>query len=366
LALALLIPLLLPAEADSSLYTYKEQNGVDAVETGKFLYDYQWQNSKTDVSPWGWQNVSDNVYLFRLTKDGTPVSAYCADFNTGIASTAQYRQIDPEDASYFSDEVAARLRGIVTCGYRPDWTASDLSAAAKAAGASSLTRDEALTATQLAIWTAANTNAYAGGVSDGRHKLAFRSADGSPLPKNIEAFLNYLLRCPSISPQEEHLPDDLISDAYAERHDSGATIHFSLQNDVSPEDELAVSVAGDNFNLTLPLHELELEENGYILDIPNSEEGEIVLALSGWQTVENVCFYEAVTSAGGSRSASQNLIGWGETPVSVSAVTRLNIPPEESPPLAEVPSTGAPDFFLFAVGGAAIIMVLMLRLGRRR
>jgi len=332
---------------------------------GKFLYDYQWQDNKTGASPWGWQNVSDSAYLFRLTKDGTSVSAYCADFNTGIATTAQYRQVNPEDASYFSDEVAARLRGIVTCGYRPDWTASDLSVAAKAAGLNSLTKDEALTATQLAIWTVANTNAYAGNVSDGRHKLAFRSADGSPLPKNIEAFCNYLLRCPSIPLQTDGKVDH-ISEAYAERQNGQVTIHFSLQGDVLPDDELTVSAAGDSFNLTLPLHELEQDENGYILDVPNSEEGEIVLALSGWQTVESVCFYEAMTPSGGSRSASQNLIGWGKTPSPVSAVTRLNIPPEESPPLAEVPSTGAPDFFLFAVGGAAIIMFLMLRLCRRR
>lgn len=366
MALAALIPLILPAEADSSLYTYREQNGTDAAETSQFRYDYQWQDSKTGASPWGWQGAADSVYLFQLnSKDEGGATAYCADFNTGIAPNAQYRKVDPEDASYFSDETAALLRGIVTCGYRHGWTQRELNAAARAAGFSSLTRDEALAATQLAIWTAANTNAYAGGVSDGRHRLAFRCADGSPLPENIAGFCRYLLNVSPIPLQEEHPQRDLIADAHAERQDSGVTVYFSLRGDVSAEDKLTVSAAGDGFNLTLPLHELERDGDSYLLDIPNSGESEVVLALSGWQMTETVCFYEAMTPSGGSRSASQNLIGWGETPTSVSAAVRLNIPDEETPPLAEVPPTGAPDFFLFAAGGAALVF-LILRLCCKR
>lgn len=367
LILLALFTLLLPAKADSSLYTYNGQNGVDAAETGQFLYDYQWQDSKTGGSPWGWKGVADSVCLFQLnSRDEGEATAYCADFNTGIAQTAQYRKVAPEDASYFSDETAALLRGIVTHGYRPSWTAAQLSAAAKAAGLQDLTRDEALTATQLAIWTTANTNAFAGGFSDGRYKLAFRSADGSPLPENIEGFCKYLLQCSPISPQEEAAQDGLIAGAHAERQDGTVKLYFTLEGDASTEDRLTVSAAGDDFNLTLPLHQLEREGDSYVLDIPTDSEGEVVLALSGFQMTGSVCFYEAMTSSGGSRNASQNLIGWGETPTSVSAVTRLDIPAEELPPLAEVPSTGAPDFFLFAVGGAAAVMIFMLRLCRKR
>ena len=416
------LTLLLPAGA----VCYNGQGGVHAAAQSDFLYDYQWVNADTDKSPWGWENTAQGIYLFALS-DGS--SAYCADFSTAIEDGAVYRRVNPEDAVYFTEDTAALVRGIVTHGYRTDWTEEELKAAEQAAaewGVWNLTRDEALAATQLAIWTACNTNAFVGGLSDGRHRLEFRSAGGSALPNNVRTFRNYLLHCDPIPLNGDDLlfnSEHFLSAVYAEAEGGEVTLYITPAGTISAEDELTLTAEIGGTSIEFPLDEPDWN-NGFIFVIPNVCEDDIGegvrLSLSGWQAVNGVCFYEPTTE-GDPRGTSQNLIGWMEGLTEVSAalaepvtiitvaeaepmpepevvpeseeeaepipseeptVEHEPIPSEEptvehepipskepitesAPPLAEVPATGAPDVFWGVVAVSIILMLLLMGGGRR-
>ena len=416
------LALLTPAQA----VCYDGQGGIHAAEQSEFLYDYQWVNADTGKSPWGWENTAQGVYLFALS-DGN--NAYCADFNTAIQDGTVYERVNPEDAAYFTEDTAALVRGIVTHGYRTDWTEEDLKAAEDAAaewGVWNLTRDEALAATQLAIWTACNTNAFVGGLSDGRHRLEFRSEGGSALPNNVRTFRNYLLHCDPIPLNGDDLlfnSEHFLSSVYAEAEGGEVTLYVTLAGSISAEDDLTLTAELGGMSIEFPLDEPDWN-GGFIFVIPNVCEDDIGegvrLSLSGWQAVNGVCFYEPVTE-GDPRGASQNLIGRMEGMTEVSAalaepveiITAAkaepmpepevipepeaeaepipsdeppveyepipseepiteSIPPlaeepitESAPPLAEVPATGAPDVFLAVVAVSVILMLLLIGGGRR-
>ena len=416
------LALLTPAQA----VCYDGQGGIHAAEQSEFLYDYQWVNADTGKSPWGWENTAQGVYLFALS-DGN--NAYCADFNTAIQDGTVYERVNPEDAAYFTEDTSALVRGIVTHGYRTDWTEEDLKAAEDAAaewGVWELTRDEALAATQLAIWTACNTNAFVGGLSDGRHRLEFRSAGGSALPNNVRTFRNYLLHCDPIPLNGDDLlfnSEHVLSSVYAEAEGGEVTLYVTLAGSISAEDDLTLTAELGGMSIEFPLDEPDWN-GGFIFVIPNVCEDDIGegvrLSLSGWQAVNGVCFYEPVTE-GDPRGASQNLIGRMEGMTEVSAalaepveiITAAkaepmpepevipepeaeaepipsdeppveyepipseepiteSIPPlaeepitESAPPLAEVPATGAPDVFLAVVAVSVILMLLLIGGGRR-
>ena len=109
-----------------------------------------------------WSGVQQFVLV---DGEGNPITAYCADFMTPTQGGYGYNIENLEDADYYSEEEAARIRSIAANGY---WGTSENEGSLEymkqqllAAGFSeeelaSLNDGLALTATQMAIWTCSN------------------------------------------------------------------------------------------------------------------------------------------------------------------------------------------------------------------
>lgn len=86
--------------------------------------------------------------------------AYCCDFETSLSWSSHYRRLNLEDATYFDDHCAERIRAIVQSSY-PYITEAEMKAKLKADGmdadfVDSLNRSDMISAVQLAIWQYSN------------------------------------------------------------------------------------------------------------------------------------------------------------------------------------------------------------------
>lgn len=89
--------------------------------------------------------------------------AYCCDFERGINLGSHYRRVNLEDANYFDDHCAERIRAIVQSSY-PYLTVDEMKAKLIADGldadfVNSLNRGDMISAVQLAIWQYSNYDA---------------------------------------------------------------------------------------------------------------------------------------------------------------------------------------------------------------
>lgn len=260
-------------------------------------------------------------------------AAYCCDVKTTIRTEQQYKCINLEDADYFDADTAEKLRGILMAGYWYDWDSQDLTAAATAVNQwaaaqgkegdlSGLTKDEAMTATQAAIWyTACDPDSDADIKSIVPYgKTADDSEAAAKIAHHIGLFYEYLLSQPQTASKKVILTDDrFIADDYAERSDDGAVRYrFKLDTDITEEDELSlVATLGSDCQSLLLTGDGSLmpDEDGYyeiiFHDVPQQDlTGTVMLAVSGRQAVDGIYFYEAKPAeAHTARSTSQNLIG---------------------------------------------------------
>ena len=145
---------------DDSAYKYTFYD----YESGKYTY---WEKSPYLINaPWYPGGVfRDYAGLLYLYGDGeSDVAAYCADLAQTFTNNWKYKRINLEDASYFDNEHAAKLRAVFSKDtvdekeyrnyYWHDWSNEELAyAQSKVSG---LTRAQALSATQIAIWYCCN------------------------------------------------------------------------------------------------------------------------------------------------------------------------------------------------------------------
>ncbi len=358
------------ADEAADPYAYKYEG--TSVETSSHRFTFQWMRGDTE-----WERVRNKNHaanIFRLAgPDGDTEAAYCADFLISAVSGAEYKRINLEDSTYYSDAAARHIRGIMNEGYWYTWTSADLSEAEAAANAwiaghepgsipadtplpgdaedavepiLGLTADEALLATQLAVWAFANTEgdgfwvkyyeSFASGV-EGQY-------DYSELPNNVKAFRNYLIHQGS----EGAAPEDIVfSDQYfvtehvifSGKTDEGptydVTVKFRLAAPVDERDELKLTAElADREPLRFALNggnALTPDEAGYYtvkFTGVTEEETEVGvrLVISGKQYVDGVYFYEAKPTDGDdARETSQNLVGRAEGMTLVSAETLLQL-----------------------------------------
>lgn len=110
---------------------------------------------------------SASAVMFKLRKDNSSIvdRAYCCDLDTYTKNNTYYKRTNLENAGYFEPNVAKRIRNVVVNGYDPndedsvirlEKAANEWAQANKKGTVSSLTKKEALTATQLAVWSLAN------------------------------------------------------------------------------------------------------------------------------------------------------------------------------------------------------------------
>ena len=318
--------------------------------------------------------------------------AYCCDAVTGISRDQphnQYRRVNLEDADYYDEATAAKIRAVVRSGYRHDWTDDDLHAAQQRANAwlgiqgmdviENLTHAQAMTATQLAIWLNANsarmTDAdYAGlhdysiydvttydpvkvpsGVpADSQEKKTLNEANA----KNVGLFKQYLLSLKGISAKTVIFTEEsFVADSamYAENpglHD--VTLRFSLKGTVSPKDRLTLTARMGSVEKQYRLGEnatLKSDASGNYAISFNGMDAQAIsqgveLTISGTQVLsEDAYFYEPRTLEGENpRDVSQNLVGYqnAETETLVFAACMLSVDPDEIIVIDEetVPQTG--------------------------
>ena len=359
------------------LYIYKYDgqrwnNGIRDLESS-YRLAFKWMRTSADgtTTEWEkWRTYPVGSGIFRLDRtDGTEKSfaAYCCDFIVSAQAGALYKRINLEDSSYFTASAAKHIRGIMNNGYWTDWTSEDLAAAEAAANQwiasekenktletgvflpgdvfdavepiSGLTEDQAMTATQLAIWAFANTE------SDG-FWMKFRpyvegAAENDPLylDNNIKAFRNYLLGQlgqPS-SPESILFTDEIISE-------KAVLTSGDMAYDVTVRFRLAAApdVEKDNLTLTASMGEhmseyaltgegrLMPDSEGYYTIIFRGvrESGTVNLELTGTQSVNDVYFYEAQPAGNDdARDASQNLVGFAEDMTPVRASSEIDFVP---------------------------------------
>ncbi len=86
--------------------------------------------------------------------------AYCCDEEVGVVQFTMYKQVNPEDSSYFDEATARKIRAVMMNSY-PYYTMEEMQGRLAAAGFENAELyDEAvmIAATQLAVWNFSNGN----------------------------------------------------------------------------------------------------------------------------------------------------------------------------------------------------------------
>jgi len=318
--------------------------------------------------------------------------AYCCDAQTGISyrqPNNQYRRINLEDADYYDEKAAAKVRAIVRSGYQHSWTDADLGAAEQKANAwlrakgmetiSSLTHAQALTATQLAIWLNANCEnlvsaTYYGlqdySVYDRTTYDPVKVPSGMPSnqqererlnaanAKNVELFKQYLLSLEGVPPKTVIFTEDhFVADSAMYAEDPGlhdVTLRFTLDGTVSLQDSLTLTVRLGDIEKQYRLGKdatLTCDSLGYYavsfdqVDAKALARG-VEVTVSGTQMLaDDAYFYEPREVAGEDpRDVSQNLVGYqpAGTQTLVFAACTIEVDPDEIIVLEKktIPETG--------------------------
>jgi len=123
-------------------------------------------------------NVSSGLFEMVHSESLESFPTYCVDFMISAVGDHAYKRLNLEESTYFDSDLAPKIRGVVNQGYWVDWTedaagfvtdtvpadviddANDWLEEQGMEPLSNLTANQALTATQVAIWSLANSEDY--------------------------------------------------------------------------------------------------------------------------------------------------------------------------------------------------------------
>ena len=283
--------------------------------------------------------------------------AYCCDFSTGLNWSSHYRRVNLEDATYFDDYCAERIRAIVQSSY-PYLTVDEMKAKLKADGLSaafvdSLNRSDMIAAVQLAIWQYSNYNAvidanarYYGTVDVTKntgvwftplHDFTneiwewFPGKSGRTFTEENSRRVNnlyyHLATLDGVKAKEDQV---IISNVKVGRLDLikrtngiySIGLHITLNGGCAKGDNVTLKVESFSADGTKTAENSVKvgTKKDYVLAI-NAKYGDTIkVTAKGSQTVENgVYFYDAV----GGRDASQSLVAMGRGKTVVNAATQF-------------------------------------------
>ncbi len=228
--------------------------------------------------------------LFELKgPDGAVDLAYCVDNQNYIVTNGKYERTNLEDADYFTGEQAARLRAVVRASY----PAITIEALRTASGIADLTTKQAITGTQLAIWSISNSD------------------DGATSPDaKIMALKAYLLALPPVGAASAKIGKIVLtSDATYDGNRCSVLYRYTtdaVNADGSPV-TLSYGFLQDLAALGARVESETAIENGMevlVKDVPT--DADLDFFVQGEQDVVwDAYFY----SPEGGRNASQSLIG---------------------------------------------------------
>lgn len=273
---------------------------VGAEENESYDYTY------VGVDTWG-NNVNVNVNgeesgtaLFKVQNpDGSISYAYCVDLDTLVKEGHNYSRVNVESSGYYDNESAKHIRAIVRNAY----PFISLETIASTLNLENLTKEEAITATQLAIWKYAND-----------------TQTPADLTGNVEALYNYLIALDGVEGQTS-VANIIAKDPIVYANNENCDVEFIFKADGRNAD-------GSNIALQYNIEgkpegseviESGIDNEGYThIKVTNiKEDTNIKLIVSGIQNVgTDVFFY----SPEGGREKSQSLIGIqsGDTNISKS------------------------------------------------
>ena len=259
-------------------------------------------------------------HLDRTDVEGESYAAYCCDFVNSAYGNALYRRMNLEDASYFTDEEAAHIRGIFEHGYWLNWdedpevylakeqvaanqwlenkwlqenptigeeprsdspdageTAGDGSAEGSGEGTASekpeitdLTVDQVMTATQLAIWNFANSEEGWYTYEYFPSPIELNEHNTPQANNNIMLFRDYLVHQTAAyaDPEDILFSDGQFISASAVLSAGGdvdysITLRFKLAGPVEQADDLTVTATLGEHSAAQKLTAESADANGY-------------------------------------------------------------------------------------------------------
>lgn len=271
---------------------------VGAEENESYDYTY------VGVDTWG-NNVNVNgeesgTALFKVQNpDGSISYAYCVDLDTLVKEGHNYSRVNVESSGYYDNESAKHIRAIVRNAY----PFISLETIASTLNLENLTKEEAITATQLAIWKYAND-----------------TQTPADLTGNVEALYNYLIALDGVEGQTS-VANIIAKDPIVYANNENCDVEFIFKADGRNADGSNIAL---QYNIEGKPEGSEVIESGignegytHIKVTNIKEDTNIKLIVSGIQNVgTDVFFY----SPEGGREKSQSLIGIqsGDTNISKS------------------------------------------------
>lgn len=350
LALALCVVMLLGMWGSAAAEeTYTPTNGY-VYHFGNDAIAYKYAQFSPFLPTLSYDGGSVNGYgiIFGLdnkTTNTTFEKLYCVDMPVDTEENGiDYRPLNLSDSTYAA-ALAGKLRAIVLHTY-PYKTVSEVAAAS---GITGLTRGEAITASQLAIWkTAHGDNVqitdFLSTVIDGnqgsseiqnelnQEHAAYTNGDDTykaAVKARIEALYNYLMGLP-----EQSATKKVVSEASFTDHSTApevttnedgtcnvtVTVTVNVHLDVDDALTLTAHMADGRYSASTALSN---GQSSYTLTIQNVPaeyaDGTVTVAIDGQQTLHDVYLVDA----DGIRGVSQSMIGALYDTVPVHAETKM-------------------------------------------
>lgn len=309
---------------DGYVYHFGEGSGITVVPYPQF------SNYVPIVS---YDNADHEGYsiifgLYDTYNDKKFEKLYCMDMPVDAEDTGiNYRPLNLSDSTYAA-ALANRLRGIVLNTY--PYIAVD--ALEEKSGITGLTRDEAITGSQLAIWKTThgdNLKIKDFGMRTRGEVHSGTTSVSVDIQKRIEALYNYLIGLP-----EQDATKTVVSEASFVQRDTEPTRTQNKDGTYNVTVKATVDVQiEDDDSLTLAAHmgdgayyaqtALSNGSKEYTLTIENVPadvaNGTVTLAIDGTQKLNDVYLVDAE----GIRGASQSMIGALDDTVAVHAETKV-------------------------------------------
>ena len=317
----------------------------DRANIGPYYFDYPSMYSTTlHYLPGNQGVIEERTGSFVMHNKANPdeyITAYCVDEYTSVAYKTLYQRVNLEEASYFFEDAAGRLRAVMLKGF-PNVSEAVLGAAA---GVEELTVFEATTATQLAIWKisygddmailapVSGVEEYRGwcnGVSIHQAEADAEMSSGYAVDENapmisarVSKVVDYLMQLEPIGPKEKTVTKSAFvacSDEPVLQDNGDGTFDVSVSATVDvvekENDALTLSaVMGGKF-ITKELVNGKQTVSFTFEAVPAAEVKDVVtLAIDGVQTVEDVFMFLAE----GGREAAQPMIGASKLQLPVHA-----------------------------------------------
>ncbi|WP_195986711.1 SpaA isopeptide-forming pilin-related protein [Clostridium sp. D53t1_180928_C8] len=260
---------------------------VGAEENESYDYTY------VGVDTWG-NTVSVNggesgTALFKVQNpDGSISYAYCVDLDTLVKEGHNYSRVNVESSGYYDSDSAKHIRAIVRNAY----PFINLETIASTLKLENLTKEEAIAATQLAIWKYANA-----------------TQTPANLTGNVEVLYNYLINLDGVKGQTS-VANIIAKDPIIHANNQGWDVEYMFKADGKNADGSSIAL---QYNIEgkpegSEVIESGVDNEGYThIKITNiKEDTNIKLVVLGVQDVgTDVFFY----SPEGGRGSSQSLIG---------------------------------------------------------